>query len=211
MTYTKRVREYCKNHRGTLIDVSKVKDEEFSDIQYKTLLKILNRLEEENIVHTVSKGVYSIGELKSGNQPNVLKQYTADGKEMIVGYMLYHKIGITNYHSPVTEIYTNAMKSAHKNIENYHLTRVDLTFTDDVIEMVALLEVLKRMYNIIDCNIFKIEDAIKLLLPIYSDSLFRKVISEIKYPFSVAYNLNKRLQENNIQNNCVNVYNEVYG
>ena len=63
MTYTKRVSEYCENHRGTLIDVSKVKDEEFSDIPYKTLLKILNRLEEENIVHTVSKGVYSIGEL----------------------------------------------------------------------------------------------------------------------------------------------------
>ena len=25
MTYTKQVREYCENHKGTLIDVSKVK------------------------------------------------------------------------------------------------------------------------------------------------------------------------------------------
>ncbi|MBO4693453.1 MAG: hypothetical protein J5659_03545 [Clostridia bacterium] len=59
MTYTKQVREYCETHKGTLIDVSKVKDEDFSEIPYKTLLKILNRLEEENIVHTVSKEVSS--------------------------------------------------------------------------------------------------------------------------------------------------------
>ncbi len=48
MTYTKKVREYCENHKGTIIDVSKDKDEEFAEIPYKTLLKILNRLEEKN-------------------------------------------------------------------------------------------------------------------------------------------------------------------
>lgn len=36
MTYTKQVREYCETHKGTLIDISKVKDEEFADIPYKT-------------------------------------------------------------------------------------------------------------------------------------------------------------------------------
>lgn len=120
MTYTKQVREYCENHKGTLIDVSKVKDKEFAEIPYKTLLKILNRLEDEKIVTSVSKGVYSIGKLKSGNRPDILKQYTADGKGMVVGYMLYNSMGISNYHPLVTEIYTNAMTSAHKSIENYH-------------------------------------------------------------------------------------------
>lgn len=42
MTYTKHVREYCENHKGAIIDVSKVKDEEFAEIPYKTLLKILS-------------------------------------------------------------------------------------------------------------------------------------------------------------------------
>ncbi len=142
MTYTKHVREYCENHKGAIIDVSKVKDEEFAEIPYKTLLKILNRLEEEKIVASVSKGVYSIGKLKSGSQPNVLKQYVGNGRGMVVGYMLYNSMGISNYHPLITEIYTHAMSSAHKNIENYHLTRVCLDFTDDVIEMIALLELL---------------------------------------------------------------------
>ena len=39
MTYTKQVREYCETYKGTLIDISKVKDEEFADIPYKTLFK----------------------------------------------------------------------------------------------------------------------------------------------------------------------------
>ena len=35
MTYTERVREYCENNKGGIIDISKVKDEEFSEILYK--------------------------------------------------------------------------------------------------------------------------------------------------------------------------------
>ena len=97
MTYTERVREYCENNKGGIIDISKVKDEEFSEILYKTLLKILNRLEEEKVVTSISKGVYSIGKLTSGNQPNVLKQYIGDGKGMVIGYMLYNSMGISNY------------------------------------------------------------------------------------------------------------------
>ena len=75
MTYIKQVREYCENHKGTIIDVSKVKDEEFAEIPYKTLLKILNRLEEEKIVTSVSKGVYSIGNPAGGAKKEVTFVY----------------------------------------------------------------------------------------------------------------------------------------
>lgn len=49
MTYTKQVREYCQNNQGMVLDVSLMKDSEFAEIPYKTLLKILNRLEEEKL------------------------------------------------------------------------------------------------------------------------------------------------------------------
>lgn len=49
----KQVREYCENHKGIIIDVSKVKDEEFFETPYKTLLKILNRLEEEKLIAVI--------------------------------------------------------------------------------------------------------------------------------------------------------------
>ncbi len=50
MTYTKQVREYCETHKGTLIDISKVKDEEFADIPYKTLLNIIHQPEGVDLI-----------------------------------------------------------------------------------------------------------------------------------------------------------------
>lgn len=55
MNYTKLIREYCKNNSGSIFDVSKLKDAEFAEVPYKTLLKILNRLEEEGLLSAISK------------------------------------------------------------------------------------------------------------------------------------------------------------
>ena len=84
MTYTKQVREYCLNNQGTVLDVSLMKDCEFSEIPYKTLLKILNRLEEEKLISGISKGVYAIGKLNVQSEPDIVCEYTENGKGMIV-------------------------------------------------------------------------------------------------------------------------------
>ena len=141
---------------------------------------------EEKILTSVSNGVYAIGKLKSSRQSNVLMQYTADGKGMVVEYALYNSMGIYNYNLLITKIYTNAMTSVHKNIENYHLTRVDLKFNDEVIEFGVLLELIKYFCNMKACDILKLDKAISLFLHRYSDKLFEKFIREIKYPYSVA-------------------------
>lgn len=211
MTYTKQVREYCENHKGTIIDVSKVKDEEFAEIPYKTLLKILNRLEEEKIVTSVSKGVYSIGKLKSGNQPNVLKQYIGNERGMVVGGILYQGMGLSSYHPLVTEIYTNAMTSEHKNIGRFHLTRVNLEFTDSIVNLIVLLELIRDGYNIKGSNFFTLNATIDDLLSCYSDNLFEKIISEIHYPYAMAHSLHKNLEEKHIPNNCLEIFEKIEG
>lgn len=55
MNYTKLIREYCKNNSGSIFDVSKLKDAEFAEVPYKTLLKILNRLEAEGLLSAIFK------------------------------------------------------------------------------------------------------------------------------------------------------------
>ncbi len=47
MNYSKTVREYCKTTPLRIFDVSCEMKHHFEMIPYKTLLKILNRLEEE--------------------------------------------------------------------------------------------------------------------------------------------------------------------
>lgn len=211
MAYTKQVREYCLKNQGAVLDVSLVKDGEFSEIPYKTLLKILNRLEEEKIVTSVSKGVYSIGKLKSGNQPNVLKQYIGNGRGMVVGGILYQGMGLSSYHPLVTEIYTNAMTSEHKNIGRFHLTRVNLEFTDSIVNLIVLLELIRDGYNIKGSNFFTLNATIDDLLSCYSDNLFEKIISEIHYPYAMAHSLHKNLEEKHIPNNCLEIFEKIEG
>lgn len=62
MSYIDTVRNYCEKHKYEMLEVANVKEKEFADIPYKTLLKILNRLEEEQVITSVSKGIYFIGE-----------------------------------------------------------------------------------------------------------------------------------------------------
>lgn len=155
MTYTKQVREYCLNNQGTVLDVSLMKDREFSEIPYKTLLKILNRLEEEKLIFGISKGVYAIGKLNVQNEPDIVREYTENGKGMIVGGILYQGLGLSSYHPLVTEIYTNAMTSEHKNIGRFHFTRVNLEFTDSIVNLIVLLELIRDGYNIKGSNFLR--------------------------------------------------------
>ena len=57
MNYTKTIRQFCKQNRGELFDAGKMAEDYFSMIPYKTLLKILNRLQSEGLLTHFSKGV----------------------------------------------------------------------------------------------------------------------------------------------------------
>ena len=95
--------------------MSKLKDTEFADVPYKTLLKILNRLEKEGLLKPVSKGVYFIGE-KPVDEELVFDEYVDDGKGMFGGYQLFNDVGISDYFDFKIEIYTNNIKSKQKTI-----------------------------------------------------------------------------------------------
>lgn len=113
VNYTKQIREYCKMNNNAIIDVSIAKNTVFADIPYKTLLKIFNRLEEEGIVTTVSKGVYSIGK-KMIDERKILSEYTNNSNGMVVGYKLFNDLGLTAYTDKKIEIYTNAITTKQK-------------------------------------------------------------------------------------------------
>ena len=41
--------------------------------------------------------------------------------------------------------------------------------------------------------------------------LFEKIISEIRYPYAMAHSLHKKLAENHIPNNCLEIFEEIEG
>ena len=96
-----------------------------------------------------------------------MREYTENGKGMIVGGILYQGLGLSSYHPVVTEIYTNAMTSTHKNIGSFHLTRVNLEFTDSIVNLVILFELIRDSYSIRGSDSFTLNGTIDSLLSCY--------------------------------------------
>ena len=177
-------------------------------------MDIIKTLTEEfslKLIFGISKGVYAIGKLNVQDEPDIVREYTENGKGMVVGGILYQGMGLSSYHPLVTEIYTNAMTSEHKNIGRFHLTRVNLEFTDSIVNLIVLLELIRDGYNIKGSNFFTLNATIDDLLSCYSDNLFEKIISEIHYPYAMAHSLHKNLEEKHILNNCLEIFGKIEG
>ncbi len=205
MNYTKQVREYCEEHANSLIDISVVRNSVFADIPYKTLLKIFNRLEYEGIVHTVSKGLYCVGN-KTVNNKKIISQYASGGRGMFVGYGLINSIGLTIYKDDKLEIYTNAIVSKQKTIGDFLLQRVDLEFTDEIIDLISLLEILDIGFNMKGTDYLSYKRTVELLALTYNDDNFRKVMAAIRYKYSKIVKLNELLNRLDIENSCLAIY-----
>lgn len=205
MNYTKQAREYCEKHVNSLVDISIVRDSVFADIPYKTLLKIFNRLEDDGIVQTVSKGLYSVGN-KVVNNKLILSQYTKNGKGMVVGYTLFNSIGLTATQEDRIVIFTNAIANKQKTIGNILLKRVDLEFTDEIIDLISLLEIINVGFSMKGADYLSYKRTVELLALSYSDDNFRKVIKAIRYMYSTVLKLSELLARLNIENSCLDIY-----
>ena len=203
------IREYCKNNNGAVFDVSKLKNMEFVEVPYKTLLKILNRLEEEGLLKPVSKGVYFIGE-KPVDEELIFDEYVGNGKGMFVGYQLFNDVGISDYVDCKIEIYTNNIKAKQKSVGRYLLKRVDLEFDDDIVDFVALLEIIDVGYSMKGFDFMSYKKTVDMLLKSYSDNSFEKIIKAIRYKYSTIKQLSELLEANSIDNNCVDIFESTY-
>ena len=77
------------------------------------MLKVLNRLEEEELLSSVSKVVYFLGE-KPVDEELIFDEYVDGGKGLFVGFQLFNDVGISDYVD--CKIYTNNIKAKQKKV-----------------------------------------------------------------------------------------------
>ncbi|MBE6530445.1 MAG: hypothetical protein E7680_07625 [Ruminococcaceae bacterium] len=207
MSYTDTVRQYCAKHKYEMLEVAKVREKEFADVPYKTLLKILNRLEEERIVTSISKGIYHIGP-QILNEDKIISKYTSNGKGMLIGYSLFNSIGLTDYEDESIEIYSNAVAANQHNIGHISIKRFNVKFDGQMIDLISLLEILDAGFEIIGCNYMAYLEIESLLCPSYSDHFFKKVIKAHRYQYSTVLRLSEILKREQISNRCLEIYAE---
>lgn len=140
----------------------------------------------------------------------IFDEYVDDRKGMFVGYQLFKDVGISDYVDCKIEIYTNNIKSKQKSVGQYFLKKVDLEFDDDIVDLVALLEIIDVGYSMKDCDFMVYKKTVDMLLKSYSDSGFEKIIKAIRYKYSTIKQISELLNVNGVGNNCLDIFENTY-
>jgi len=197
MNYTKTIREYCNQNKGTIFNISLELKEHFSMIPPKTFYKILNRLEDEGVLIKESHGVYSIPldpQASPELHDQVIKYFCRGGHGMIVGYRWYNEIGITPHQEKKIEIYSNRMDTETKNIGSHHLEKISIDkFDKPIMAVIYALELIEKGTSIIELDFVKWDSIINAYLQEFSIIAFEEVITHKEYKYSTICTLSNKL------------------
>ncbi len=210
MNYTKTIRNYCLNNPGKAFDVSYEYKNHYYMMQYKTFCKILNRLEDEGIITTYSKGIYLINSDWVKEDP-VLSFYANDETGMVIGYQMYHDLGIIKYTEGPVEILTNAMQTTTKNVgDGYKLILFKGFFDKFVKKLIVALEIIENSRNIVDLDWFKMNKTLIMHLQYYKDYAFENILNNRSYSLSTIYTLEEYLKDLQIENKVLEIAKEYF-
>ena len=211
MNYTKTLREFCIQNQGRLFDVQYEQTHRFSLIPYKTLLKILNRLEDEKIVSSITKGVYIVNSDQHIDIDNAIKEYYADHfSGMMVGRAMYNYYDIGDQDDDTIQIYTNKIVSNNKSINKYHLIKFNTFFYNEVVSLITALELIEKVGSIKDIDYIRYHEEKESGIKSYSDEIIKEIITHHPYKYSTITTLDELLNRYSIKNNLINIYKENY-
>lgn len=125
---------------------------------------------------------------------------------MIAGCTLLNSIGLTAYQDDKIEIYTNAIVNKQKTIGDILLKRIDLDFTDEIIDLISLLEILDIGFSMKGADYLSYKRIVEILVLTYINDNFRKAINAIQYKYSTILELSEFLSRLNIKNTCIDIY-----
>ena len=167
--------------------------------------KALERLVKSQSLIKVSKGVYCLpihtdfGVVKPSDK-QIIGKYISENRGMKVGYQLYNELNLSTQISKKYVIYSNALSGFTKNIRNINIKKVNLSFTDEIKNQIAMLEVLSNFERIQDLNLNVFRSYSENFARNFNEKDFEEVINNIKYKKSTISFLKEILDYFNTSN-----------
>ena len=217
MNYTETIRRFCFSRMGQIMDTSYTLKQYFPLVPSQTFLKILKRLQEEKVLHPVSKGVYYIIPADGTATDEAIDQaifnyYLGKLHGMEKGYTMYNRYGITDYHEDVITAYTSRLPNGKKKrILNYEFTGADILFLPEIVQTISLLEILEKRKSILDLDLIKYTEVRDSLLYGVTDDYIRRILMRIKYQYGTIANLAELLRKKGRETNAEQIYKEIIG
>lgn len=209
MNYTKTLKEFCLQNKGKIFDVQYQLETRFSLVPYKTLLKILNRLEAEEVVIKISKGVYLVNGRDVDKDIAIMEYYVEHFSGMLIDTAMYNYYDISVDNAEVVEIYTNRITSNHKTIGKYLLTKFNIRFYDEVKGLITSLELIEKVNSIKEIDYIRYNEEREYGLSCYSDTIFKEIVLNHRYRYATIATLDILLDKHDIKNNALKIYKEI--
>ena len=207
MNYTKTLRAYCLQNKGKIFDTGKMAEDYFPMIPYKTLLRVMNRLEQEKVVVTVSKGVYFICDDAQDIDAAIFDYYVNNGHGIVAGESLCYQLGIIKEAPKNVIIYTNMISSGHKTVGKYQMTQANLYYGKSECDLIRLLELIETAPNINDMDTARFSELVEQGVDSYMDWIFKEIISHINYEFATIVTLTEALRNAGSEDvSCLDLY-----
>lgn len=165
--------------------------ESFSE---QAFYQTLSRLTQRGELCHLTKGLYyrprrsRFGVVPLGEQ-SIIDHYTESGRGMVIGYRLYHQLGLTTQISKNVELLSNVLQENKKTVGSAKVSRLDLNFDDDICNATATLEILQNYRNIEDINRQQMAEYMKEYALNYSEEAILKVLRHRKYKKSTIASL----------------------
>lgn len=174
-------------------------------ISAENFYKVLERLVTSGELRRVSKGIYAkpkktrFGEILPNNE-EIVEIFIEKDRGMVVGYHLYNNLKLTTQISKKYRVFT---RDSHKKstIQQVVLKEYKLKYTEEVQNMISMLEVLSNIETIQDLNEKQFISYCKdFATNIYNDQLIEKVLKEIEYKKKTLYFLKTILDAYQVPN-----------
>ena len=115
MNNTQTIRNYISERKGEFFEITYERKKYFHMILYKTLMKVLNRLEDEGLLLSVAKGLFFINDGTEYSNEKLVEYYGLSDRGIATGYVLFNDLGLTNY------IDDNVVIIYYQNLFEQHL------------------------------------------------------------------------------------------
>lgn len=103
---------------------------------------------------------------------------------------------ISDYQDDTVEIYTKVIpQGSHKNINKYHLTGIDILFSEKVKSLIHTLGLVEHRNSIWNIDYLKYGEVRNAGLSIYSDALFDEISKAVRYQYSTIVSFNLLLKD----------------
>lgn len=164
-----------------------------NEMKEKAFYKQLDRLCDAEKLQKISKGAYYIPkQSKYGPVPisesSIINTFTSNNSGMVIGYVMYNRLGLTTQVSKSINVLTSKSITATRTIENIKIKRVTIDFSEQVIAMIQMMEILSNFEDIQDLNCKIFMEYSEKFSQVYSDEIFKQVDSELRYPkWTIAF------------------------